>query len=297
MRDRRRQGVEVEQTKSSPTDIVTAVDRAAEELIHARLVAARPDDGFLGEEGAARESASGVTWVVDPIDGTVNFLYGLPQYAISIAATVDGETVAGVVLNVVSGECFTATRGGGAWCDGERLAVRAHAPVSERLVFTGFSYERDVRPGRPRPSPRCWAGSATYAGSAPPPWTCVPRRRAGRRLRRGGAEPLGRGRGRAGGDRGGCPPGDPPRGGRQAVRGVRPRRRVRRGRGPGRGVRFLREGLTGNSPARRAVVPLRVCGNARDGRVVVRLATPCGMGVRRRPPMVHNPHDLIAHDL
>ncbi|MBY9073587.1 inositol monophosphatase [Nocardioides sp. WL0053] len=145
VRDRRRQGVEVEQTKSSPTDIVTAVDRAAEELIHERLVAARPDDGFLGEEGAARESASGVTWVVDPIDGTVNFLYGLPQYAISIAATVDGETVAGVVLNVVSGECFTATRGGGAWCDGERLAVRAHAPVSERLVFTGFSYERDVR--------------------------------------------------------------------------------------------------------------------------------------------------------
>src|SRR5215212_2374818 len=100
--------------KSSPTDVVTAVDTATERLITGRLLAARPDDGLLGEEGAAREGSSGVRWVVDPIDGTVNFLYDLPAYAVSIAAEVDGAVVAGVVLNVATGELFTATRGGGA---------------------------------------------------------------------------------------------------------------------------------------------------------------------------------------
>ena len=138
-------GVAVADTKSSPVDIVTEADRAAEELLHARLTAARPDDGFLGEEGASRESRSGVTWVVDPIDGTVNFLYGIPQYAVSVAASVEGRVVAGVVVNVASGECFTATLGGGAFLDGARLAVRPTVPLSERLVGTGFSYRAEVR--------------------------------------------------------------------------------------------------------------------------------------------------------
>ncbi len=137
--------VVVSDTKSSPTDVVTEVDRAAEKLIRERLMAARPDDGFLGEEGGSETSASGVTWIVDPIDGTVNFLYGIPQYSVSIAATVEGEAVAGVVLNVSSGECFTALRGGGAWCDDEPLSVRKRVPLGERLVTTGFSYEREVR--------------------------------------------------------------------------------------------------------------------------------------------------------
>lgn len=148
VRVRRREGVEVAATKSSPVDVVTEVDRASERLIYERLMTARPDDGFLGEEGGSAESASGVVWVVDPIDGTVNFLYGIPHYAVSIAASVDGEPVAGVVLNVVSGETFTATRGGGAFRDGVPLRIGsdgAPPPLAQRLVGTGFNYVADVK--------------------------------------------------------------------------------------------------------------------------------------------------------
>jgi myo-inositol-1(or 4)-monophosphatase len=148
VKERRRAGVEVAATKSSPVDVVTEVDRAAEQLIFGRLMGARPEDGFLGEEGASAESASGVVWVVDPIDGTVNFLYGIPQYAVSIAASLRGETVAGVVVSVESGECFTATRGGGAFLDGRRLEVGwggEPPPLSQRLVGTGFNYVVDVK--------------------------------------------------------------------------------------------------------------------------------------------------------
>jgi myo-inositol-1(or 4)-monophosphatase len=146
VRRRRREGVEVSGTKSSPVDIVTEVDKAAERLIFDRLLTARPGDGFLGEEGASADSSSGVQWVVDPIDGTVNFVYGLPQYAVSIAAAVDGKSVAGVVLNVETGERFTATQGGGAYLDGDRLEiVPADKPLSQRLVATGFSYEERVK--------------------------------------------------------------------------------------------------------------------------------------------------------
>jgi myo-inositol-1(or 4)-monophosphatase len=143
--ERRRAGVEVADTKTSPTDVVTEVDHAAEELIRARLLAARPDDGIVGEEGDDTPSRSGVTWVVDPIDGTVNFLYGIPQYAISIAARQGEEVVAGVVLDVTKGEAFTATRGGGAHLDGRPVRVREVVPVEHRLVITGFSYERETR--------------------------------------------------------------------------------------------------------------------------------------------------------
>lgn len=145
VRERRRAGVEVAATKTSATDIVTEADRASEELIYSRLLDARPGDGFLGEEGASAESDTGVTWVVDPIDGTVNFLYGIPQYSVSIAATVGGRTVAGVVVNVESGERFTATLGGGAFGGGRRLRVREVVPLSQRLVVTGFSYDAEVR--------------------------------------------------------------------------------------------------------------------------------------------------------
>ncbi len=145
VRTRRRAGVEVAATKTSATDVVTEIDHASEELIYARLLDARPGDGFVGEEGGAAASESGVTWVVDPIDGTVNFLYGIPQYSVSIAATVAGETVAGVVVDVERGECFTATRGGGAFCDGRPLRVRGPVPLEQRLVITGFSYVVDVR--------------------------------------------------------------------------------------------------------------------------------------------------------
>jgi myo-inositol-1(or 4)-monophosphatase len=145
---RRGEGVEVAATKTSPVDIVTEVDRAAEQLIFERLMAARPDDGFLGEEGASAETTSGVVWVVDPIDGTVNFLYGIPHYSVSIAATVDGASVAAVVVNVESGERFTATKGGGAFRDDTRLLVGtagSPAPLSQRLVGTGFNYVAEVK--------------------------------------------------------------------------------------------------------------------------------------------------------
>ena len=93
-------GSSVADTKSSDVDVVTEADRAAEALIRDRIRAARPDDAFLGEEGDGEPGTSGVRWIIDPIDGTVNFLYGLPQYAVSIAAEVDGEVVAGVVIDV-----------------------------------------------------------------------------------------------------------------------------------------------------------------------------------------------------
>jgi myo-inositol-1(or 4)-monophosphatase len=140
--------VEVAATKSSPVDIVTEVDRAAETMIFERLMAARPDDGFLGEEGASSESSTGVRWVVDPIDGTVNFLYGIPYYAVSIAAAVDDVMVAGVVVNVQSGERWTATKGGGAFLDGTPLRVATAdpaPPLSQRLVATGFNYLERIK--------------------------------------------------------------------------------------------------------------------------------------------------------
>jgi myo-inositol-1(or 4)-monophosphatase len=138
-------------TKSSPVDVVTAVDTASEELVVGRLLGARPDDGLLGEEGAAREGTSGVRWVVDPIDGTVNFLYGLPGYAVSIAAEVDGVVRAGVVLNAATGELFTATAGGGAHLTTPgagapvRLSVGAPASLEVALVGTGFGYRAEQR--------------------------------------------------------------------------------------------------------------------------------------------------------
>jgi myo-inositol-1(or 4)-monophosphatase len=136
--------------KSSPVDVVTAVDTASEQLIVGRLLAARPDDGVLGEEGADRTGTSGVRWVVDPIDGTVNFLYGLPAFAVSIAAEVDGVVVAGVVLDVSRGELFTACAGGGAFLEAPGAApvrLSGSAPVSleQTLVATGFGYQAEQR--------------------------------------------------------------------------------------------------------------------------------------------------------
>jgi len=142
-------GVTVAATKSSDVDVVTESDRSAERLIRRTLLEARPDDAVLGEEAEGEQSdepgSSGVRWVVDPIDGTVNFLYGIPQYAVSIAAEQDGEVVAGVVLNAATGTEYTATLGGPALRDGHPIAVRATVPLAERLVGTGFSYETGQR--------------------------------------------------------------------------------------------------------------------------------------------------------
>ena len=138
-------GVEVTATKSSAVDVVTESDRSAERLIRRTLLDARPDDAVLGEEGDDQSGTSGVRWIVDPIDGTVNFLYGIPQYAVSIAAEHDGTVVAGVVLNVATGAEYTATLGGPAHRDGVPIRVRSVVPLAERLIGTGFSYEARQR--------------------------------------------------------------------------------------------------------------------------------------------------------
>lgn len=145
VRERRTGAVSVADTKSSPVDVVTEADRASEELIRSRLLAARPDDAILGEEGGSSGGASGVRWIVDPIDGTVNFLYGIPAYAVSLAAEVDGAVVAGVVADISAGTTYTAVAGGGARRDDVPLQVRGPAPVEQRMVLTGFSYEAAQR--------------------------------------------------------------------------------------------------------------------------------------------------------
>ena len=141
----RTRGADVAQTKSSPTDIVTEADRTSEELIRRRLLDARPEDGFVGEEGNVIEGSSGVSWVVDPIDGTVNYLYGLPHYAVSIAARREEEVVAGVVCAPALEVEYAATLGGGATCNGVPIRVRSSPPLEQALISTGFSYELDIR--------------------------------------------------------------------------------------------------------------------------------------------------------
>jgi myo-inositol-1(or 4)-monophosphatase len=128
-------------SKSTPTDLVTRMDRASEELIVSALRAARPDDAVLAEEGGAQRGRSGVRWLLDPIDGTVNYVYGLPQYAVSIAAEIDGVVQAGVVHNPETGEEWTAVRGAGAWRDGRRLTGPAASTMDQTLLGTGFGYD------------------------------------------------------------------------------------------------------------------------------------------------------------
>jgi myo-inositol-1(or 4)-monophosphatase len=142
---RRAEGVSVAATKSTPTDVVTAADREAEEFIRGRLLQVRPDDAILGEEGGRAAGTSGVTWVIDPIDGTVNYLYGIPSYSVSIAAEVDGVVEAGAVVNPVSAETFAAVRGGGATLNGQPIAVSGATELDRSLVGTGFGYAIDRR--------------------------------------------------------------------------------------------------------------------------------------------------------
>lgn len=154
--DERPEHLGVAATKSTETDVVTVMDKRSEELLRTRLEAARPDDGLLGEEGASRPSETGITWVVDPIDGTVNYLYGLPAYAVSVAACVgDVHTpgawrpVAGAVLNPVTDELFHAGLGRGAFLDfagrSSAMHVTAQGDLALSLVATGFGYDVDKR--------------------------------------------------------------------------------------------------------------------------------------------------------
>ncbi|MFF2050350.1 inositol monophosphatase family protein [Leifsonia sp. NPDC058194] len=148
---RRRDGVEIAASKSSVSDIVTRADREAEDLIRGVLAASRPADGFFGEESGAEAGTSGLTWVVDPIDGTVNYAYGIPDYAVSIAV-VEGDpdpatwrTLAGAVVNPEAGEVFAAAAGLGSTRNGQVLRVNAGVELPLALIGTGFGYDAGVR--------------------------------------------------------------------------------------------------------------------------------------------------------
>ena len=147
---RMRDGIEQEATKSSPTDVVTAADRAVEQLLVEGIRAARPDDGLLGEEGAGRAGTSGLRWVVDPVDGTVNYLYGIPQWAVSIGVEDAEGTVVGVVLDPAKDELWTAVRGGGAQLDGRPLRCSSVTALDQALVGTGFGYDARRRVAQAR---------------------------------------------------------------------------------------------------------------------------------------------------
>ncbi|NJC68371.1 inositol monophosphatase [Planosporangium thailandense] len=140
-RTMRADGVAGVSTKSTATDVVTAADRAVERQVIEELRARRPHDAVVGEESGAIEGGGRVRWILDPIDGTVNYLYGIPAYAVSLAAEVDGVVVAGVVRNPVTGDEWTAIRGGGAYRDGRRLAGSQVTELSQALVGTGFGYD------------------------------------------------------------------------------------------------------------------------------------------------------------
>jgi myo-inositol-1(or 4)-monophosphatase len=132
------------EAKSTPTDLVSAADRASEALVLDMIAAKRPDDGVLSEEGGG-EAGSGLLWVVDPLDGTVNFLFGLPAWAVSISIEDEQGTLVAVVHQPTTGETFTATRGGGAALNGREIRVSSRAELSSALIGTGFAYDSRAR--------------------------------------------------------------------------------------------------------------------------------------------------------
>jgi myo-inositol-1(or 4)-monophosphatase len=133
------------ETKSTATDMVSEMDRASERLIVSTLLAARPDDGLVAEEGSASPGTSGIRWVIDPLDGTTNYLYGHPGWAVSIAAEDDAGVVVGVVIDPMHSDVFTATRGGGARRNGEAIACSSLNDVGPALLATGFGYAAERR--------------------------------------------------------------------------------------------------------------------------------------------------------
>ena len=137
-------------TKTSSTDLVSDMDRASEKLLVEGLARARPDDAILAEEGASREGSSGVRWVIDPLDGTTNYLYGHPAFAVSIAAEVGGDGVVGVVYDPSRDELFSGVAGRGAACNGEPVAPSEATALDQSLVATGFSYLPERRAAQAR---------------------------------------------------------------------------------------------------------------------------------------------------
>lgn len=152
---RRTEGVVVADTKSSSIDVVTFADRECEEFVKSRLGELRPEDGFYGEEGGDSTGTSGLTWIVDPIDGTVNYLYGIPQFAVSIAVVGGApdpgswKQLAGVVFNPMNDELYFASLGGGAFLTKagktEELSVNQETLLAHTLLATGFAYSSELR--------------------------------------------------------------------------------------------------------------------------------------------------------
>jgi myo-inositol-1(or 4)-monophosphatase len=132
-------------TKSSATDMVTEMDRASEQLIVERILGARPDDGVLGEEGSDRDGTSGVRWIIDPLDGTTNYVYRHPGVGVSIAAEVAGTVEAGVVVDVFTGDVYRGVRGEGATCNREPISASDETDLGRALVATGFGYQPEQR--------------------------------------------------------------------------------------------------------------------------------------------------------
>lgn len=148
LRDQRPGDLQVS-AKSSPTDVVTQMDRAAEEHLTALILAARPEDSILGEEGGQRQGTSAVRWIVDPLDGTTNYLYSIPLWSVSVAAEVDGVVVAGAVCAPRLGATYVAGRGRGAWevtdAGSRSLTVSSQRDLSQSLLSTGFGYDSAQR--------------------------------------------------------------------------------------------------------------------------------------------------------
>ena len=141
----RERGPVAAMTKSTDTDMVTEFDRASEQLIVQRLREVRPDDAIRGEEGADTPGTSGIEWIIDPIDGTTNFMYGLPTYNVSVAARDGDGPLIGAVMVPGTGELFSARRGGGASCNGRPVRCSDTTELAKALVATGFSYRPEQR--------------------------------------------------------------------------------------------------------------------------------------------------------
>lgn len=131
--------------KSSRTDLVSDADRDAEALLVGLLQRERPDDGLVAEEGSAAAGTTGIRWIVDPLDGTINYLWGIPHWSVSIAAVDGAGDVAAVVFDPCRDEMFAASRGGGAWLGQTRLMLTPSIELSEALVGTGFAYVAEER--------------------------------------------------------------------------------------------------------------------------------------------------------
>jgi myo-inositol-1(or 4)-monophosphatase len=146
------------ETKGSPTDHVSEVDRDAERIVVAGIEAARPHDAILGEEGTARPGTSGVRWIVDPLDGTTNYLYGFPASSVSIGVEIDGVPTVGVVHDSVHDVCYAGVRGGGATRDGQPMRVRVCTDLGMALVAV-LPAVRDVRRAGSAALDLCWVGA------------------------------------------------------------------------------------------------------------------------------------------